>query len=167
MLDIDYQELFKKVKKIINKRLLDRYVKNFIQYDFTTASKPGGQHMQRKYNKIRAKFKLKELENILFKNFDIELNTNQKLLLKEKEKYLITIAEDSRSQFENKKLATERLLAKIYNFLNELFPPPKFQLMQEPYEAEEKRIKEKKIRSRIKLLRKKIKNITETEEEQI
>ena len=39
--------------------------------------------------------------------------------------------------------------------------------MQEPYEAEEKRIKEKKIRSRIKLLRKKIKNTPEIEEEQI
>ena len=102
MLDIDYQELFKKIKRIINKRLLDRYIKNFIQYDITTASKPGGQHMQRKHNKIRAKFKLKELENILFKNFDIELNTNQKLLLKEKERYLIAIAEDSRSQSQQK-----------------------------------------------------------------
>ncbi|GIW66917.1 MAG: aminoacyl-tRNA hydrolase [Candidatus Parcubacteria bacterium] len=166
MLEIDYQELFKKIKNIVKKRLLDKYIKDLIQYEASTSSKPGGQHMQRKHTKIKAKFKLSELEKILLKKFDIELTTNQKLLLKEKDKYLISIAEDYRSQFENKKLATERLLNKIYDLLNEIFPVPKLQSMQEPYEAEEKRIKEKKNRSQIKLLRRKIKNITEIPEEQ-
>jgi protein subunit release factor B len=166
MLEIDYQEIFNKVKNIIKKRLLDKYIKKLIQYETVTASKPGGQHMQRKHTKVKAKFKTVELEGILLKNFEIELNTNQKITLREKERYLIAISEDTRSQQENKNLATERLLNKVYQLVNELFPPIKSQLMQEPFEAEEKRIKEKKIRSQTKKLRRKIKNITQIPEEQ-
>lgn len=166
MLEIDYQEIFNKIKNIIKKRLLDKYVKKLIQYETITSSKPGGQHMQRKHTKVRAKFKTKELEKILANNFEIELNTNQKLTLQGKENYLMAISEDRRSQKENKNLATERLLNKVYQIVSELFPPIKNQLMQEPLEAEEKRIKEKKIRSQTKQLRRKIKNITQIPEEQ-
>lgn len=166
MLEIEYKEIFDKVKNIIKKRLLDRHLKRLIDYEFQTASKPGGQHMQRKHTKVRAKFKINQLSDILYKKFDIELTTNQKLLLKEKGNYLIALSEDTRSQSENKKLATERIIEKIYHLVEELFPPPKFQYMQEPYEAEEKRIKEKKIRSNLKSNRRKIKNFTEIEEEQ-
>lgn len=167
MLEIEYQEIYNKVKNIIKKRLLDRYLKKLIEYESITSSKPGGQHMQRKNTKVKAKFKISELEKILLKNFDIELHTNQKLILQEKGNYLISVSEDSRSQLENKKLATERLINKIYSLLNKIFPAPRNQLMQEPYEAEEKRIKEKKIRGQIKKLRRKIKNSTQILEEQI
>ncbi|MCS7184115.1 MAG: hypothetical protein NZ866_02080 [Patescibacteria group bacterium] len=165
MLEIDYEEIFKKIRNIIKKRALDKYVKKIIEYESVTASKPGGQHMQRKHTKVRAKFKVDEIEKILLNNFDIELNTNQKLLLKDKGRYLIAISEDERSQLQNKNRATERILDKVYHLLEELFPAPRGQLMQEPYEAEEKRIKKKKIRGQIKKLRRKIKEITEIPEE--
>lgn len=159
MLEIDYQEILKKIKNIIKNRLLDKYVKKLIKYETITSSKPGGQYMQKRHTKVRAKFKTAEIEKILLNYFNIELNTNQKLNLKEKETYIIAISEDSRSQLENKNLATGRLLNKVYKIVDELFPPIRNQLMQEPFEIEEKRIKEKKITSQIKKLRRKIKNI--------
>jgi protein subunit release factor B len=157
MLEIEYQELFNKFKKIKEKRFLDRYIKPLIIYEAITSSKPGGQYAQHRHTKVKAKFETKNIEKILKNYFDIDLHTNQKLILNSFEKYIIAISEDERTQFENKKIATERLINKIYDLLDKIFPKIKGFQMQEPFEAEEKRIKEKKIRSNIKKLRKRIK----------
>jgi len=156
MLEIEYQELLNKFKKIVDKRLLDKFVKPLIVYELVTSSKPGGQYAQHRHTKVKAKFETKKIEKILKDNFGIELSTNQKLILNSFEKYIISVSEDERNQYENKKIVTERLINKIYNLLDKLFPKIKAFSMQEPFEAEEKRIKEKKIRSNLKKLRKKI-----------
>jgi len=157
---IDYYEqeqIREQLDKILkNKKRLFKLIDKYIEYDFMTASKHGGQYLHTTKSKVRAKIKTDNLIKLITEDLDLPLTTNQKLTLKEKGRVINAISEDERSQLKNKEIARERLFEKIIRILDSLYPKPRITEAKEPLLAKEKRIKEKKIRSEIKKLRKRI-----------
>lgn len=157
---LDYyekEELHKKIESILsNKKRLEKLFENEIEYEFMTASKHGGQYLHTTKSKVRAKISVERLIEIITERLEIPLTVNQKLKLKEKGKFIEAISEDERSQLKNKQIAKERLLEKIIKILEELYPQPRVIEIKESKEAKNRRIKEKKIKSAKKSLRRKI-----------
>jgi ribosome-associated protein len=153
----EQEQIRQQVDEILkNKKELFRLIDKYIEYDFMTASKHGGQHLHATKSKVRAKIKTDDLIKLITEDLGLSLTTNQKLALKEMGEVIIAISEDERSQLKNKEIARERLFEKIIQILDSLYPKPRITETKEPPLAEEKRIKEKKIRSEIKRLRKRI-----------
>jgi ribosome-associated protein len=153
----EQEQIRQQVDKILkNKKKLFKLIEKYIEYDFMTASKHGGQYLHTTRSKVRAKIKTDDLIKLITEDLGLPLTTNQKLTLKEKGKIINSISEDERSQLKNKEIAKERLFEKIIQILDSLYPKPRITETKEPPLAEEKRIKEKKIRSEIKRLRKRI-----------
>ncbi|MEM5881812.1 MAG: peptide chain release factor-like protein [Candidatus Aenigmatarchaeota archaeon] len=157
---LDYYEkeqLHEKVNSLLNeKKKISKFFEKYINYEFMTASKHGGQYLHTTKSKVRAKISINDFINILERDLELPISVNQKLKIKELGKFIEAISEDERSQLKNKKLATERLLEKIYKIIEKLFPKPRIFESKESKEAKEERIKEKKIKSLKKALRKKI-----------
>ncbi len=156
---LDYfekEQIRNKVETILKSKKLENLIKKNIEFEFMTASKHGGQYLHTTKSKVRAKISINKLIEILEKDFELPLTVNQKLALKEN-KFIEAISEDERSQIKNKQIAIERLMEKVKNLIDKLFPKPRIQTSTEPFESEEKRIKEKKIKSIKKSLRKKLK----------
>ncbi len=157
----DYYELEQireEVEKVLkNNKNLIKKIEKYIEYDFMTASKHGGQYLHTTKSKVRAKIKTDNLIKLITEDLNLPLTTNQKLSLKEKGRVISVISEDERSQLKNKQIAKERLIEKIIQIINNIYPKPRIIEQKEPLYAKEERIKEKKIRSQIKKLRKKIK----------
>jgi|GEM_PF-1894356 len=157
---IDYYEqeqIRQQVDKILkNKKKIFKLIDKYIEYDFMTASKHGGQYLHATKSKVRAKIKTDNLIKLITEDLELPLSTNQKFSLIDKGRVINAISEDERSQLKNKEIARERLFEKILQILDSLYPKPRITESKEPPLAEEKRIKEKKIRSNIKKLRRKI-----------
>jgi len=157
---LDYyevEELHKKLEPILNnKKKLNKFFENYIEYEFMTASKHGGQYLHTTKSKVRVKISTEKFIEIITKDLGLPITTNQKLKIKEIGKFIEAISEDERSQLQNKKIAKERLLEKIVKILEELYPKPRIVESKESKAAKEKRIKEKKIKSLKKFLRRKI-----------
>ncbi len=157
---IDYYEqeqIRQQVDKILkNKKKIFKLIDKYIEYDFMTASKHGGQYLHATKSKVRAKIKTDNLIKLITEDLELPLSTNQKFSLIDKGRVINAISEDERSQLKNKEIARERLFEKILQILDSLYPKPRITESKEPPLAEERRIKEKKIRSNIKKLRRKI-----------
>lgn len=153
----EQEEIRKKVESILKSKDLEKLIKKNIEFEFMTASKHGGQYLHATKSKVRAKISTSKLIEILEKDFELILTVNQKFSLKEMGKFIEAISEDERSQLKNKQIAMERLIEKIKNIIDKTFPKPRIKESKEPFESEEKRIKEKKIKSMKKQLRKKAK----------
>jgi len=154
---LEKEELYEKAQKILkNQKQLEKAVLNEIEYEFMVGSKHGGQYLHTTKAKVRAKIETEKLIKIIEEKLNLPLTTNQKLKIKELGKYIEAISEDERSQLKNKKIATERLIEKIKNLIEKLYPKPRITESKESKEAEDRRIKEKKIKSSKKELRRKI-----------
>ena len=157
---LDYhekEELHKKIEALLsNKNKVKKIFENEIEYEFMTASKHGGQYLHTTKSKVRAKIPTEKVIRIITEKLEIPITVNQKLKLKEKGKFIEAISEDERSQLKNKQIAKERLLEKLIKILEELYPQPRIVESKESKTAKERRIKEKKIKSMKKSLRKKI-----------
>jgi len=157
---LDYYEqeqIRSQVDKILkNKNKLIKLIDKYIEYEFMTASKHGGQYLHTTKSKVKVKIKIDNLIKLITEDLNLPLTVNQKLSLKEKGRVINAISEDERAQLKNKEIARERLIEKIIQILDSLYPKPRIKELKEPLSAKEKRIKEKKIRSEIKTLRKKI-----------
>lgn len=156
---LDYfekEQIRNKVEAVLKSKKIENLIKENTKFEFMIASKHGGQYLHTTKSKVRAKIATSKLIEILEKNFELPLTINQKLTLKEN-KFIEAISEDERSQLKNKKIALQRLIEKIKKIINQSFPKPRIQAPIEPFESEEKRIKEKKIKSIKKSLRKKLK----------
>jgi ribosome-associated protein len=113
-----------------------------IEYRFSRSSGPGGQHAQKTESRVEAVF-------------DVEASS----ALTERQKQRVTakagpllraVAQDSRSQWRNRELATERLVEQLRSALR----VPRRRRPTKPTEAaRERRLQEKRRRSEIKRLR--------------
>lgn len=134
----------------LNKSIVDK-INEILAIEYTGSSKPGGQHMQKSETKVKVRVYIDDL----IKNLNLDKAQIKKLKKEYKEGFIESIAEDTRFKILNKKLAISRLLEKIAKAL--YVPPERIIVSKEPKYAEDKRIKEKKIRSEKKKLRKRIK----------
>ena len=154
----EIEELHKKIQKLISdKNKINKIFADEIEYEFMTASKHGGQYLHTTKSKVRAKISIDKLIEIISEKLEIPITVNQKLKLKELGKFIEAISEDERSQLKNKQIAKQRLIEKIINILENLYPKPRIIEIKESKIAKDKRIKEKKIKSIKKSLRKKLK----------
>ncbi len=113
------------------------------------SSGPGGQAVNKLSTRVELIFKVEESSVLTERE-------KKRLLLRlknriSKEGILVVAAEDQRSQYQNKELAKERFIA----LLDEALKEPKKRIKTGPTKSSvEKRLKEKKIRSDKKSLRK-------------
>jgi ribosome-associated protein len=128
-----------------------RKINEIIRIESTGSSKPGGQHMQKTETKIRARIYIDDL----IKTLDLDKKQIKKLKKEFKEGFIEAISEDTRFKILNKKFAIERLIEKLEKAL--YVPEERIEVYREPKAAKDKRIKEKKIISEKKKLRRKLK----------
>jgi ribosome-associated protein len=128
-----------------------RKINEIIKIESTGSSKPGGQHMQKTETKIRARIYIDDL----IKTLDLDREQIKKLKKEFKEGFIEAISEDTRFKILNKKFAIERLIEKLEKAL--YMPEERIIVYREPKAAKDKRIKEKKITSEKKKLRRKLK----------
>jgi ribosome-associated protein len=110
-----------------------------LKFSFSKSSGPGGQHVNKVNTKVELRFSVEDSS---------VLNEEQKLIIKAKLSSkinqlgeLIVIAQEKRSQIQNKELAIE----KFYNLINKALIPRKKRLRSQVTRAsKEKRLKLKK-----------------------
>ncbi len=113
-----------------------------IEYRFSRSSGPGGQHAQKTESRVEAVFDVQASS---------ALTERQKQRVTAKAgPFLRAVAQDSRSQWRNRELATERLVEELRSALR----VPRRRRPTKPTEAaRERRLQEKRRRSEIKRLR--------------
>ncbi|NOQ72629.1 MAG: aminoacyl-tRNA hydrolase [Crocinitomix sp.] len=121
-----------------------------ISYKAVRSSGAGGQHVNKVASKVIASFNLELSKGLTDREKEILLKKLAPRLTKDG--VLQLSAEESRSQFRNKALCTERLL----NLLTQNLIRPKVRRATKPTKGSKKRkLKNKKINSEKKALRKK------------
>ncbi len=110
-----------------------------LKFNFSKSSGPGGQHVNKVNTKVELRF---SIEDTSLLNEEQKLIINAKLSSKiNQEGELIVIAQEKRSQIQNKELAIE----KFYNLINKALIPRKKRLRSQVTQAsKEKRLKLKK-----------------------
>lgn len=118
---------------------------NELIYTFSHSSKPGGQHVNKVSTRVTLQFDVAHTPS---------LSEEQRELIQEKLKTRISkkgilriVSQRHRSQRANREAATERFVELMREVLKETLPRKKKQI---PPAAVERRIKDKKYRSRLK-----------------
>jgi ribosome-associated protein len=114
------------------------------EVDFRTSrsSGPGGQHAQKTETRVEAVFDVERSETLT--------DAQKRRVIARAGPVLRAVAQDERSQARNRELATERLLEQLREALR---VPRKRRPTKPSKEAVERRLEEKRRRSRLKRLR--------------
>lgn len=131
--------------------LRNRNILTELIFSATRSSGPGGQNVNKVNSRVELRFLVKDSHCL---SDDEKLKISEKLKKKiNSEGYLIIVCQTERSQFRNKELVTE----KFFKLIEKALEPEKIRKKVSVSKAEkEKRLKEKKIISEKKELRKKI-----------
>jgi ribosome-associated protein len=113
-----------------------------IDYRFSRSSGPGGQHAQKSDTRVEATFDVEASQALS--------ETQKRRVLARAGPVLRAVAQDERSQWRNRELATERLVAELREALR---VPRKRRPTKPSKAAVERRLEQKRRRSDVKRLR--------------